>query len=116
MKALWEDQKTKEGQIKSLMTQLDSRSQALREQQEQARQAQEKWLQAVKHMGHVTMPLEQLLEQRQAMRAKLLPTTDMQPGCKPDDWHITAVVGPAGKGKSSFVRELLELHNYPAGK
>jgi flagellar biosynthesis GTPase FlhF len=89
--------------MQQLTKQLEERDIAISERDQALQKASKKWEQAVQSMAHASMSQQELLQQRRAMRAKLLPLPEMEP----DDWHITVVMGPAGLGKSSFVLELL---------
>jgi ABC-type transport system involved in cytochrome bd biosynthesis fused ATPase/permease subunit len=88
---------------------VQSRDKAVDAQLEQARQQRLDWQRVcMDHMKHLSMTDLELLRERQSRRSALrtLPELD------PRDWRFVVVIGPAGSGKSSFIREQLLLKGY----
>lgn len=92
--------------LKMLQEQLNCREAELMRHKKIADDALDNALAQCKHL---TLPLDKLLLQRTALRPKIMPEPEMQAA----DWRIVAVVGPAGVGKSSFVKNVVRTLGYP---
>lgn len=80
--------------------------------QDDAADCRERWnAAAAARMAHLAMPLNELLTRREEMRAAFKTLPEMNE----EEWRFVVVVGPAGKGKSSFIREQLQSHGYAGG-
>jgi ATPase subunit of ABC transporter with duplicated ATPase domains len=97
-------------EVNKYKQQLEQRDREIAEKSAALQEALDRYRKAVEHMAHATMDMVELMKRRSEMRAHLWPF----PGAPmPDGWRIVVVAGPAGAGKSSFVRELLDDLNYP---
>jgi flagellar biosynthesis GTPase FlhF len=97
-------------EVNKYKQQLEQRDREIAEKSASLQEALNRYQEAVKHMEHATINMVELIKRRSEMRAHLWPF----PGAPlPDGWRIVVVAGPAGAGKSSFVRELLDDLGYP---
>lgn len=89
---------------------IKARDHVMDEQQGLAISRRNSWQEhVVSRLAHLSMPLDELLQRREVMRSAFRTLPEMAP----EEWRYVVVVGPAGKGKSSFIREQLQRHGYP---
>jgi acetyl-CoA carboxylase alpha subunit len=99
--------------MQALMRQLEERDAAMLVTQQKVVQERDRWSKAVANLDHLTMPVSDLLKLRGDMRSRLAQQADALMNTKPRDWHISVVIGPAGRGKSSFICDVLSSAGYP---
>eukprot|EP00775_Hariotina_reticulata_P007717 gene7717-7916_t len=95
--------------LRQHLDQMKERDQQLTAQAAETAKYKKLWAGHANSLQHLVMPLSELLQRRQAMRQALCPLPEMDP----DEWRFVVVLGPPGKGKSSFVKEQLRRLGYP---
>jgi hypothetical protein len=66
------------------------------------------WESSVHSLENLTLSQRDLLRKREKMRKQLAPSSDVNPTA----WRFVVVVGPAGSGKSAFIKAELERLGY----
>ncbi len=74
--------------------------------------AEENWNKAVQHMKHLTAPIYELLDARAEMRQGIINSVKESSAAAKTSWRICVVAGPSGRGKTTFISDVLGKFQY----